>query len=148
MSASVDLEATLDGWLRLFTDLASTNIPSDEELSLLATPDVRFKDPFQDVCGYASIRQVLAHTQQSISDLRFEVLERAWFQGGVYVKWVMNGQLATLGQWQVEGLSEIIFSEEGRVSSHIDYWDASEQFYGRLPIIGWLLRRIRSAASS
>ena len=30
----------------------------------------------------------------------------------------------------------------------IDYWDASEQFYMKLPIIGGLLRLIRKQAAS
>jgi hypothetical protein len=31
--------------------------------------------------------------------------------------------------------------------AHQDHWDASEQFFFRLPVLGWLLRRVRDAAA-
>jgi steroid delta-isomerase len=44
--------------------------------------------------------------------------------------------------WRIEGVSMVRFDAEERVVEHIDYWDAAEQFYGRLPVIGTLLRGI------
>ena len=40
-------------------------------------------------------------------------------------------------------MSEIRSDREGRVIEHVDHWDASEQFYAWLPVIGGLIRLIR-----
>jgi hypothetical protein len=45
--------------------------------------------------------------------------------------------------WAFEGMSLVRFTPDGRVSEHIDYWDAAAALYERLPIIGRLLMWIR-----
>jgi len=46
------------------------------------------------------------------------------------------------------GLSRVVFNDRGLVSEHVDYWDASEQFYMKLPVIGSILRFIRNKAAN
>jgi hypothetical protein len=41
-------------------------------------------------------------------------------------------------------MSEVQFDEAGSVRAHIDHWDAAGQLYEKLPVIGWILRRIRA----
>jgi len=36
----------------------------------------------------------------------------------------------------------------GKVVEHIDYWDAAEQVYERLPLLGPILRRVRQRLGS
>jgi hypothetical protein len=42
----------------------------------------------------------------------------------------------------------VVFNDRGLVSEHVDYWDASEQFYMKLPVIGSILRFIRNKAAN
>ena len=35
------------------------------------------------------------------------------------------------------------FAPDGRISEHIDHWDAAAQFYERIPVLGWLIRKVR-----
>ena len=46
--------------------------------------------------------------------------------------------------WKITGMSEVAFDQDLKVISHIDHWDAGEQFYARLPVLGWLIRLVRS----
>jgi hypothetical protein len=66
-------------------------------------------------------------------------LDSAWSPPIAYLKWRMNARVRVLGDWVVEGLSEVRFDPDGRVAEHRDHWDAAEQFYGRLPLLGRLL---------
>jgi hypothetical protein len=63
-----------------------------------------------------------------------------------YIRWsfsfIPKGRSDT---WQFEGMSEILIAEDGRVKAHYDHWDSGTQLYAKLPIIGWIIRRIRSA---
>jgi steroid delta-isomerase len=110
----------------------------------LAVPDVRFKDPFNDVRGVepmiAAISSMYRHGTP-----RFEVIDRATGEVGAgYLLWrctiVPDGLRSG---WTFEGMSSVRFDPAGRVVEHIDHWDASEQFFERLPVIGMALRLIK-----
>ena len=46
-------------------------------------------------------------------------------------------------QLDITGASMVMFADDGRVMTHVDYWDAASQLYEKLPIIGWLLKKLR-----
>jgi len=52
----------------------------------------------------------------------------------------MTARVRVIGDWQEEGMSDVHFAPDGRVADHQDHWDAAAQFYGRLPLVGPLLR--------
>ena len=45
--------------------------------------------------------------------------------------------------WHVDGVTELHFAADGRVDSHLDYWDSGSQFYAHLPVLGWVVRKVR-----
>ena len=51
---------------------------------------------------------------------------------------VIRGRL-----WQIEGSTHLVFGADGRVVEHRDYWDAAEQLYEKLPLIGGVLRLLK-----
>jgi len=44
-------------------------------------------------------------------------------------------------------VSHLRFAPDDRVCYHRDYWDTSEEFYTKLPIIGCLMRGLHKALS-
>ena len=59
---------------------------------------------------------------------------------------------ATVSRWGalagarwVQGLA---FAPDGRIAMHRDYWDAAEELYEKLPVLGGLMRWIRRRAAS
>ena len=135
-----------DRWIECFTLLAEQGVPSSRLLAEIAEPDVRFRDPFNDVSGHGAVRRLFQHTLSHTSDLRFEVLDRAWSGQTVYIKWRMQTRVKVIGEWEVTGMSEVLFSDAGLVQSHIDYWDAAQDYYGKIPLIGSLLRLLARPA--
>jgi len=135
-----DLARTCAAWTALFTDLDRTGVPSRERLVEIACEGVRFRDPFNDLRGIEALRRLLTHTRDRLPGARFEVLDTAWSGSTAYLRWTMRAQVRVLGDWRVEGMSELRFAPDGRGAEHLDYWDAAGQFYGRLPVIGPLLR--------
>ena len=140
------LESRCAAWIRLFSELGTAGVPSLEQLSAVAVDDVHFTDPFNDIHGLDALQKVFEHTAMHVSAVRFTVHDMAWSETTAYVRWTMTGRVRVIGEWRVEGVSEIRFADDGRVMSHIDHWDAASQFFGRLPLIGWLLRRIAAPA--
>jgi hypothetical protein len=42
----------------------------------------------------------------------------------------------------------VVFNEEGRVTMHRDYWDAAEELYEKLPVVGALMRWLKKRANT
>ena len=134
------LEQRCNGWIAVFAGLGIDGVPSIESLAEVAETDVRFSDPFNDIRGLEALHKLLEHTRSQVTSLQFEVQDRAWSGNTVYIKWRMTGHVRVIGEWVVDGVSEVVFSEDAKVKSHIDHWDAAAQFFGHLPLIGQLLR--------
>ncbi len=121
-----------------------------EDLTRLPTffaQQARFKDPFNDVYGIEAIRQVFHHMFETLTSSKFVIEEAVLDSGVAYIKWQFTGELKAKSL-KLVGVSRVVFDEVGLVSEHIDYWDASEQFYMKLPVIGSILRFIQRQAAS
>lgn len=104
--------------------------------------DARFVDPFNDVRGQAAIRGVFEHMFATCADPRFFVDERCQSAGACYLRWHFEyGPSAR--RRRIDGVSRVQFGAHGRAVDHRDYWDAAGQLYEQIPLVGWLLRRLR-----
>jgi limonene-1,2-epoxide hydrolase len=125
-------------WERLSPD----TLPA---LGALFADDVRFRDPFNDVRGRDAALAVFRDMFERVEEPRFTVFDIAASDEAAYLKWRMTFRL--LGKpASIEGMSEIRFAADGRVSSHVDHWDAAGQLYEKLPGLSvpmrWLRRRL------
>jgi len=106
-----------------------------------------FKDPFNDVVGVERINTIFHHMFDTLASPKF-IIEEAVPSGDVaYIKWQFTAEIKAK-PLKLVGVSRVVFDSDGLVTEHIDYWDASEQFYMKLPVIGSLLRFIRRQAAS
>ena len=106
------------------------------------TQTVRFKDPFNDVRGADDMERVFDHMFDKVEDIRFRVHHALNDGNTCLMAWRFEGCLKG-ALWVFDGTSVITFAPDGRVAEHIDHWDAARNFYERLPVIGWLLARLR-----
>lgn len=101
-----------------------------------------FKDPFNEVNGLEAIRRVFAHMFERLAEPRFKVLERVVDDAGALLTWEFSfrsGKRSIL----VRGASHLRFNNRGKVVYHRDYWDAAEELYAKLPLLGGLMRLLR-----
>jgi steroid delta-isomerase len=112
------------------------------QLAEYVTADVRFKDPFNDVHGPDAMTAVFRHMFETVRNIRFAVTHMSGNGDVCLMAWRFEGEIGGKA-WAFEGASVITFSSDGRVAEHIDHWDAARDFYERLPLIGWLLAKIR-----
>lgn len=108
-----------------------------DRLAEVMTDDARFKDPFNDARGRDHVAAVLRH-MFTLGAVHFEVLDQAEGATASYLRWRCR-----IGTHDIAGMSEIRFAADGRVREHIDHWDAGEQFYEKLPLLGGVLRAIK-----
>jgi hypothetical protein len=135
-----DRAEMLAAYGRYFEDLTPETLP---EIARIATPDMRFRDPFNDVRGIDNVVRLLG-TMYAHGTPRFEILDRALGQSAGYILWrFTNDPGGGRAPFMITGMSEIHFAPDGRISEHIDHWDSGGQFYERIPVLGWLIRLVR-----
>jgi steroid Delta-isomerase len=139
----------IDRIVQAFETLTPASV---EALVALYTPDARFKDPFNDVQGRPAIQRIFRDMFDQLEQPRFVVTERIVQGAQCFLTWEFHFAFKTYqrGQAQcIRGGSHLVLDTEGRIAEHRDYWDAAEELYEKLPLIGalmrWLKRRIHGA---
>ena len=116
---------------------------SVSELPRYYAADCRFRDPFNDVRGIAALAAIFTHMFDTLETPRFIVRDRVADGDRVLLTWDFEFRFRS---WRpqvtqrIHGASLFTFDDTGRVREHRDYWDAAEELYEKLPLIGTLLR--------
>lgn len=117
-------------------------------LTDLYAPDARFKDPFNEVRGHTAIRRIFAHMFTQVDGPRFIVTKLIASGQHACVLWEFRFHMR---RWQKEeqcivGASHLELDAYGKISLHRDHWDAAEELYEKLPILGSLMRWLKTRA--
>ena len=113
-------------------------------------PQARFTDPFNEVVGVPAITRIFEHMFVSLHQPRFVVRERVQHGAQCFLTWEFRFYFKgyKVGQEQVIlGASHLVFSETGLITVHRDYWDAAQELYEKLPVLGSLMRWLKKRAS-
>jgi steroid delta-isomerase len=108
--------------------------------------DAYFRDPFNEVRGVPAIARVFAHMFEQLDDCRFVITDTVADGEGALLVWVFTFRIR---RWRrrelqaIHGASHLKFTADGKVGYHRDYWDAAEELYAKLPLIGPVLRFLR-----
>ena len=131
----------------LFESLTPADLPRLHEHY---AADAVFKDPFNEVKGIAAIEKVFAHMYVALDEPRFVIRDVIVDGDQCFLTWDFlfrfkrySGELQT-----VRGGSHLRFDSSGLVCLHRDYWDAAEELYEKLPIVGALMRWLKRRANS
>lgn len=107
---------------------------------------VEFRDPFNHLHGADQLEALLTRMFERLQTPCFVVHEVALQTDGAVLVWDFHYRLRG---WQphrarhIHGASHVRFGADGRVRVHRDYWDAAEQVYEQLPVLGALLRWLK-----
>ncbi len=105
---------------------------------------IYFEDPFQKVIGLTKVYEVFQHMFDTLHDPRFIIEEVICNQQCAYLRWTFSYQRSSKHKIEkFTGVSRVQFLQTGKVISHIDYWDAAEHIYEKVPLLGALLRMIK-----
>ena len=125
-----------------FETLTPQTLPQVQDLY---APGTRFKDPFNDVEGPQAVGRIFEHMFRTVQEPRF-VVHEALVQGDdCFLTWdfLFRFQGGSQSLQRVRGASHLKFDAQGRVALHRDYWDAAEELYEKLPLLGSLMRWLR-----
>lgn len=114
-------------------------------------PQARFKDPFNEVVGIPAIQHIFAHMFVQLEQPRFVVTHQMLQGQQCFLTWEFRFGFKGFktGQTQtILGATHLVLDEAGLITQHRDYWDAAEELYEKLPVLGGLMRWLKRRANS
>ena len=138
----------LDPLIRFFESITPESVSRFPEFY---AENAWFKDPFNEVRGVPAIQQVFTHMFAALEQPRFVVTRRIVDGNHCFLVWDFHFRFRSTQptvEQTVRGGSHLVLDTDGRILSHRDYWDAAEELYEKLPVLGalmrWLKRRVNS----
>ena len=145
-SPSPGVEPRLQRVVDFYEQLRESDL---RRLSEVYTDDARFKDPFNDVRGLQPIRAIFEHMFRTLRDPRFTI-DRAIALGDEgFLTWEFRFEPRRGGaEIRIRGATHLRFATDGRIAEHRDYWDAAEELYEKLPLLGTLMRWLKRCVAA
>ncbi len=140
-------QAELDRLVEFFEHISPENI---DVLTELYSAEVYFKDPFNEVRGHAAIITIFEHMFQQVDAPRFEVKGSILQGDDACILWEFHFNMKDNSHASqcIYGSSHLHFTIDHRVDSHRDYWDAAEELYEKIPLLGVLMRWLKQRVST
>ncbi|MES2535696.1 MAG: nuclear transport factor 2 family protein [Pseudomonadota bacterium] len=138
-------EADLQGVVHFFETLSAA---SARQLDHVYAADVFFKDPFNEVRGLAAVTPIFTHMFVQVEQPHFVVTTRVLQGNDAFLTWdfLFRMKRGPDQEHCIRGATHLRFDATGRVNYHRDYWDAAEELYEKIPLLGGLMRMLKRAA--
>ncbi len=147
-SASPDYRDRTAAVAAYFANLSPASVA---QLPLFYAPEARFKDPFNEVQGLGAVTQVFEHMYVALDTPHF-VITRTLVDGDqAFLTWDFKFKFKrfdTQTLQTVRGGTHLQFDAQGLITLHRDYWDAAEELYEKLPLLGGVMRWLKARAVS
>jgi hypothetical protein len=124
---------------------------SVSQLPRLYDAHATFKDPFNEVQGLPEIERIFRHMYVALDQPHFVITAQLVDGAQAFLTWEFRFRFKrfdTTTMQTVRGGSHVLFNEQGLASMHRDYWDAAEELYEKLPLVGGVMRWLKKRANT
>ncbi len=123
----------------LFTKPYGKDAPTKEQWARFYNESVIFIDPTQETVGLDSYIRAQEKLLQRCDDVYLETHAISINDNYGFVEWTMG--LKIMGkEFIYPGTTRLIFSENGLIKEHRDYFDFCGPTFGPVPVIGSFIR--------
>lgn len=146
--SQADAEAAMQRIVAFYETLSPQSL---EQLAAVYEADAHFRDPFNAVQGLEAIRAIFQHMFDTLEQPRFAVTTCVVQGVNGFLVWEFRFGMRSVrrGEEQcIRGATHVMLSPAGRVAVHRDYWDAAEELYEKIPLLGGFMRWLRRRAAS
>lgn len=105
-----------------------------------------FIDPFNHLTGLASVRAVYQHMFDTLKQPRFVITTTVVNVRQAFMTWDFLFECRGQAQ-KISGCTQFELNDQGLIVLHRDYWDAAQQVYEKIPVLGSVVRMIRRKLS-
>ncbi len=134
---------------KLVNFFENVSLQSVSVIAELYDANAHFKDPFNEVKGQQAIMKIFQHMFKQVGSPRFVISQTIQQDADAFIVWDFEFHMKGNTTPQcIHGSSHIRFNSEGKVIYHRDYWDAAEELYEKIPVLGNLMRFLKRQARS
>ena len=136
------------GIVAYFEMLSPTSVA---RLGEFYAPQAHFTDPFNDVTGVPAIQAIFAHMFVTLMEPRFVVTQQVCQGNQCFLTWEFRfyfRNYKVAHEQVILGASHLVLNESGQITVHRDYWDAAQELYEKLPLVGSLMRWLKARVNS
>ena len=148
MNDALPAQTHADDLRRLIDFFEALTVDTARLTDTIYSADAFFKDPFNEVVGADQIRRLFEHMFSQVDSPRFVVTTHV-LQGDVaFLTWdfLFHMKRFSVAEQCIRGATHLRFNADGKCCLHRDYWDAAEELYEKLPVLGGLMRVLKKAA--
>jgi hypothetical protein len=86
----------------------------------------------------------------ALENPRFEIRDVVVQADQCFLTWDFRFRMRRFDRTEqcIRGGSHLKLTADGRIAEHRDYWDAAEELYEKLPLLGGLMRWLKRRANS
>ncbi len=130
-----------------FTELyQQLNQESITQLGCVYADKISFVDPVNQLNGLSQLQRYFADLLENTLECRFKIIRWQIEEQQAFVTWVMEFRHPNIAKGQtirVNGCSELT-TENDKIIHQRDYYDMGEMLYEHLPLLGRIIRWLKS----
>ena len=123
-------------YIDLFSNLTPESIKDFDDL---IARDIIFEDPFNNIKGVNAFKNIFYHMFKNVKNPKFLILDYSINKQRVFIRWQMTF-FAFKSLQSIEGMSELLLNDVGKVISHKDYWDSLNGIFIKIPFFGYFYK--------
>lgn len=132
--------ATLEKYAAIYAQLSPQTL---NELRTVTTADISFTDPFTTIIGQDELCAYMGKMFEGAKGATFTISHVMVCRDMGFLRWHFSARVPVIGLWEFTGMSEVTFNNDGtRIATHRDHWDSGSEFYARIPVLRWFIRRL------
>ncbi|GIU29625.1 nuclear transport factor 2 family protein [Shewanella sp. MBTL60-007] len=135
----------IDNFISIYQRLSKDNLHLLEQVY---SHNIEFSDPLHRVLGLNALTHYFANLYANISSINFEIHQVIHQQGAATLIWTMTFRHAKLNagaEITVDGVS--VLALDSKIYQHQDFFDLGSMLYEHIPLIGSLVKLVKSKAS-
>jgi limonene-1,2-epoxide hydrolase len=142
------IETGIDRFMAVFADFSPEAVRQAAREAY--AENAYFNDGFAELEGSEAIAAYFERTAEATATIEVEIEDRVAAGNEAYLRWVMA--FTTTGRRSrtivAPGMTHLRFDADGQVIYHRDYWDSSGALAEFVPLMGSILRSVRSRLES
>jgi limonene-1,2-epoxide hydrolase len=142
---SPEEKAAVDRFETFIADLSTATIKA--RIRDVYAPTLYFNDTLKTIRGVDALETYFLSSDEGMSAYGLKVEQTISTPEGVFVRWRMDVTFRRFHKGEVQssiGVSHIRFDKDGRVVYHQDYWDSGTNLYEKIPVLGGMIRWVKS----
>jgi len=141
---SIQNQDELNRFKSLYQQLNRETI-TPELISSCYADDIVFQDPFHQVKGIGKLTEYFVSMYSNVEHISFNFTNSCHADDRSMLRWTMqfsHPRIRAGERVSVEGCSELQW-HDGKIVRHQDFFDAGAMLYEHLPVLGWVIRKLK-----